>query len=232
MELKNKIVLLTGASTGMGKAMAEAFLKRKSKVIVFGRNKPRYCSLFYEVDVSDENQIVRALSKIKKIDVLINNAGISKDSEVAKTPSGMLDTMIDVNFKGAYWMAKHSSKKLNRGGCIINISSICGLHGFADMGVYSATKAAIINLTQTLALELASRKIRSNAIAPGVIETDIWKKRFGAEGRKIMKQIEATIPLKRGGKPEEIAHVAVFLCENEFINGETIVVDGGQTIAG
>jgi 3-oxoacyl-[acyl-carrier protein] reductase len=144
----------------------------------------------------------------------------------------MLDAMIDVNFKGAYWMAKYSSKKLNRGGCIINISSICGLHGFSDMGVYSATKAAIINLTQTLALELASRKIRSNAIAPGVIETDIWKKRFGAEGRKIMKQIEATIPLKRGGKPKEIAHVAVFLCENEFINGETIVVDGGQTIAG
>ncbi len=77
---------------------------------------------------------------------------------------------------------------------------------------------------------MAKRKIRSNAIAPGIIATDIWRKRFGAEGKKIFKEIEKKIPLKRGGKPEEIAHAVVFLCENDFINGATVVVDGGQTI--
>ena len=232
MELKNKIVLLTGASTGIGKAIAGEFLKRKAKVIVFGRNKPEFCTAFHEVDVSDESQIIPALSKIKKIDILVNNAGISRDSTIEKISSQTMDEMIEVNFKGAFWMARHSIKKINRNGCIINISSICGLKGYAEMGIYSATKAAVISLTQTLALELAERKIRVNAIAPGVIETGIWRERFGREGKRVLKEIERSVPLKRGGKPEEIAHVAVFLCENDFMDGATIVADGGQTIAG
>jgi 3-oxoacyl-[acyl-carrier protein] reductase len=182
--------------------------------------------------VANENQIVSALSKIKKIDILVNNAGISKDSEVEKTSSEMLEAMISVNFKSVFWMAKHSVKKMNKNSCIINLGSICGLKGYAGLGIYSATKAAIISLTQTLALEFAERKIRVNAIAPGVIETDIWRKRFGTESRKILKQIEATIPLRRGGTTEEIAHAAIFLCENDFIDGATIVLDGAQTIVG
>jgi len=231
MDLKNKTVLLTGASTGIGKAIAEEFLKRKARVIVFGRSKPEFCSLFYKVDVASEDQIISALCKIKKIDVLVNNAGISKDSEVEKTSSEVLDAMISVNFKGVFWMAKHSINKMNKNGCIINISSICGLKGSAGMGIYSATKAAVISLTETLALELADRKIRVNAIAPGVIETDIWTKRFGAESKKVLnRKIENSVPLKRSGTTGEIAHVAIFLCENDFINGETIVADGAQSI--
>lgn len=230
MDLKNKIVLLTGASTGIGKAVARALLERRAKVIVFGLHKPEFCSLFYRVDVSKEPQIISALSGIKKIDILINNAGIVKDARIEKTSNQMLDAMIDVNFKGTFWMTKHSIPKLNRNGCIINMGSLCGLRGFAGIGVYAATKAAVISLAETLAQELADRGIRVNSIAPGVVDTEIWKKRFGAEGIKVRKEIERHTLLKRCSSPEEIAHAVIFLCENNFIDGETILLDGGQNL--
>lgn len=119
---------------------------------------------------------------------------------------------------------------MNKNGCIINISYLCGLKSFPGTGIYSATKAAVISLTNTLAQELADRGIRVNSIAPGVVDTELWKKRFGADWEVVRKEIEKTNLLKRCGKPEEIAHTAIFLCENDFIDGETILVDGGQNI--
>src|SRR3989339_2140159 len=151
MVLKNKIVLLTGASTGMGKSFAKALLDKKAKVIVFGLHKPKFYSEFYKVDVSKENEIITALAKIKKIDVLINNAGIAKIAKIIKTSNKILDEMLNVNFKGLFWMSKYSIPKLNNNGCIINISSIAAFKSFEGYGIYCATKAAVISLTKTLA---------------------------------------------------------------------------------
>ena len=230
MELKNKIVLLTGASTGIGKSIAKSFLDKKAKVIVFGLHKPEFCTEFYKVNVSKENEIITALSKIKKIDVLINNAGIVKTSKITETSNEIFEEMFNINFKGLFWMVKHSIPKLNVNGCIINIGSLAGLKSFEGFGIYCATKSAVISLTKSLALELANRKIRVNCIAPGIIDTEIWDKMYGNDGKKNLKENEEYILLKRSGKPEEIALTAIFICENDFVNGETIVVDGGQNV--
>ena len=141
-----------------------------------------------------------------------------------------MNEMIDINFKGIFWMSKYSIPKIKDGGCIINISSLAGLKSFEKYGIYCATKSAVISLTKTLALELAQRKIRVNCIAPGVVDTGIWEKMYGRNGRKELKDCEDSIPLKRVGKPNEIAHAALFFCENEFVNGQTISVDGGESI--
>ena len=230
MELKNKIVLLTGASTGIGKSIAKSLLDKGAKVIVFGLHKPESCSEFYKVDVSNEEEITSTLSKIKKIDVLINNAGVAKIATISETSNEILEEMLNINFKGLFYMSKHSIQKLNKNGCIINISSLAGLKSFEGYGIYCATKSAVISLTKTLALELANRKIRANCIAPGIIDTEICGKMYGAQGKKNLKEFEESVLLKRSGKPEEIAKTAIFLCENDFVNGETILVDGGENI--
>lgn len=230
MDVRNKAVLLTGASTGIGKSIAKAFLEKRAKVVVFGLHKPEFCSEFYKVDVSNEKDIIAALSKIKKIDVLINNAGVAKLATIAETSNEIFDEMFNINVKGLFWMSKHSIKKLNDGGCIINIGSLAGLKSFEEYGIYCATKAAVISLTKTLALELASRKIRANCIAPGIVNTEIWEKMYGSEGKKNLKENEKFVLLGRSGKPEEIAKTALFICENDFVNGETILVDGGEGV--
>lgn len=230
MELKGKTVLLTGASTGIGKSIAKSLLGKEANVIVFGLHKPEFCSEFHKVDVSNEDDIISALSRIEKIDVLINNAGVAKIATITETSNEILDEMFNVNFKGLFWMSKHSIPKLNENACIINISSLAGLKSFEGYGIYCATKSAVISLTKTLALELASRKIRANCIAPGIIDTDIWDKMYGGEGEKNLKENEKYVLLKHSGKPEDIAKTAIFLCENDFIDGETILVDGGEKV--
>jgi len=167
MDLKNKIVLLTGASTGIGKSIAKSFLEKGAKVTVLGLHKPEFCSEFHKVDVSKEDEIISALSQIKKIDILINNAGVTKIATITETSNEILDEMFNINFKGLFWMSKHSIPKVNDGGCIINIGSLAGLKSFEGYGIYCATKSAVISLTKTLALELANQKIRANCIAPG-----------------------------------------------------------------
>ncbi len=230
MNLKNKTVLLTGASTGIGKAIAKSMMKKGAKVIVLGLHKPDFSSEFYQVDISKESQIISALSKIKNIDVLINNAGVAKVATITETSTAMLDEILNVNFKGLFWMSKYSIPKLNDNGCIINISSLAGIKSFAGYGVYCATKSAVISLTKTMALELASKKIRANCVAPGIINTEMWNKMYGKDGDKTLKENEKYVLLKRAGKPEEIAKTTIFLCENDFINGETILVDGGENV--
>ena len=136
--------------------------------------------------------------------------------------------MIDINFKGLFWVCKYSLPKLKSGGCIINISSLAGIKSFEGLGVYCATKAAVISLTKTLALELKDKKIRSNSIAPGIIETEIWEKMYGNKGKSMLNEFKESTLVKRAGKPEEIAHAAIFLVENEFITGSIVNVDGGE----
>jgi NAD(P)-dependent dehydrogenase (short-subunit alcohol dehydrogenase family) len=230
LNLKDKIVLLTGASTGIGKGIARAFLKKQAKVIVFGQHKPDYCSRFYKVDIGNEKQIISALSEIKRIDILINNAGIAKDAKIVDTSNEALDEMININFKGVFWMAKHSIPRMRDKGCMVNISSLCGFKSFPGIGIYSATKAAVISLTQTLAQELSPRGIRVNSIAAGVVDTHMWKKRFGSGAKQILRDIGNSTLVKRCAKPEEMAHAVIFLCENDFMDGTAMVVDGGEYI--
>ena len=232
MNLKNKTALITGGSSGIGKAIARAFIEKGAKVIIFGINKPDYNCEFYHVDVSKEEQIKKALNNIKSLDIVINNAGIFKGKLVEKTTAEELNEVLDIDFKGAFLVCKHSIPKLNKGGCIINISSILGIAPRAEASVYSASKAAVISLTKALALELANKSIRVNSIAPGIIDTPIWEKFAGSkeEGDKDMKESSSHHPLKRAGKPEEIAHAAIFLAENEFTTGIVLSVDGGATI--
>lgn len=228
MNLKNKIALIIGGSTGIGKSIAEAFLDKGAKVIILGLHKPDYKCEFHKVDVSKENEIKDAFQKIKTLDILVNNAGIFLGGNVEDVKTEDLNKSFDVNFKGTFWCCKYAIPKLNNGGAIINISSIRGIRPREGGSVYAATKAAVIILTKTLAIELAGKNIRVNSIAPGVIRTSIWGK--GEEAEKDIQVATSTYPFKRAGNPEEIAHAAIFLAENEFVTGIVLPVDGGATV--
>ena len=231
MEIKGKKVIITGGSTGIGESIGRAFVNKGASIIVFGLHKPDYKSEFYKVDVSKEEEIKKALEKISQVDILINNAGIAKILSIKNTTTKIFDEIFNINFKGAFWMCRYALPKLKNGGCIINISSIAGIKSFSDYGAYCASKSALISFTKTLALELASRKIRANSIAPGLIETPIFSKMMPSEKerKKQLKEWIQEIPLKRFGKPEEIAHAAVFLAENDFANGVVLTIDGGES---
>ena len=122
------------------------------------------------------------------MDVLVNNAGVAKISTIEKTSNELFDEMFNVNLKGMFWMSKNCIPKFNEGSCIINISSLAGLKSFEGYGVYRATKSAVISFTKTLALELAKKKIRSNCIAPGIIDTEIWAKMYEKKAKKNLKE--------------------------------------------
>jgi len=231
MNIRGKVVVITGGSSGIGESIAKLFIKKGAKVIVFGLHKPNYKAEFYKVDVSKEEEIRKTLEKIPEIDILINNAGIAKILSVEQTTTNLLNEIFDINFKGAFWTCRYSLSKLKNGGCIINISSIAGIKSFADYGAYCASKSALISFTRTLSLELASKKIRANAIAPGIVDTPIFSKMMPLEKEreKQLKEWVQDVPLKRFGKPEEIAHAALFLAENDFVNGIVLTVDGGES---
>lgn len=229
MEISGKMVVITGASTGIGKATAQALLARWAKVIVLGQHKPGYEVDFIETDVSNEASIQTALKKIDYVDILVNNAGIAKVAPLQATSTEMMDEILNTNFKGQFRMCKYVSQKMTAGSCIINIASIAGLKSFPEWGMYCVSKAAVISMTKTLALELASKNIRVNAIAPGIIDTPIFSKIYGEEAAKdMMKAPESFGPLKRAWQPEEIAHAVWFLIENENTTGSVVVVDGGE----
>ena len=231
MNIKGKIVIITGGSSGIGESIAKLFINNGARVIVFGLHKPNYKSEFYKVDISNEEEIKEALEKIPKIDILINNAGIAKILSIEETTTEIFDEIFNINFKGVFWMCRYSLPKLKEGSCIINVSSIAGIKSFANYGAYCASKSAVISFTKTLALELSSKKIRANAVAPGIIDTPIFSKMMPSEKeRKIqLKEWMEEVPLKRFGNPDEIAHAVLFLVENDFTNGVVLTVDGGES---
>lgn len=228
MEIKDKTVLITGGSTGIGKATALEFAKRGAKIIILGVNKPKYNCKFHKVNIAKEEEIKKVLEKINSIDILINNAGIAKIAPIKDTSTSLMNETIDINFKGLFWVCKYSLPKIKPKGCIINISSIAGIKSFEGLGIYCATKSAVISLTKTLAIELKDKKIRVNSIAPGIIETEIWEKMYGAKSKQTLNEFAEYTLAKRPGKPEEIANTAIFLAENEFVNDSIITVDGGE----
>ena len=245
--LTDKIALVTGASRGIGAAIAKAFAKEGAAVIINYNGSGEKAQAvadeiilnggaaeIYQCSVADfdacRQMIETLVKKYGRIDILVNNAGITKDGLLMKMSEEDFDSVIDINLKGAFHTISHMSRYFlkQRSGKIINISSVSGILGNAGQANYSASKAGVIGLTKSTARELASRGIQVNAIAPGFIETDMTDA-MQAEAKERMTD---AIPLKRIGKPEEIADLAVFLAsaKSDYITGQVIAADGGMSI--
>ncbi|NGX28636.1 MAG: 3-oxoacyl-[acyl-carrier-protein] reductase FabG [Candidatus Anoxychlamydiales bacterium] len=248
MQLKNKKVIVTGASQGIGKAIAQAFVKQGSDVAIFATNPDRLKQALKEledvkidqnqkiiakkVDVSIFDQVETAILELLKefghIDILVNNAGITKDNLLLKMSEEDFDRVIAINLKSVYNTCKVLTRPMikNKKGKIINISSIVGLIGNPGQANYAASKAGIIGFTKSLAKELGSRNICVNAIAPGFIQTPMTKEL----PENIKEQMLKNIPLKRFGLPQDIANLVLFLSSYmaDYITGQTITIDGGM----
>ena len=245
--LKGKVALITGATRGIGKAIALKFAENGADIALnYRSDNEALRTLVSELedkgvkvlpvqgDVSvleDANKIVKeAVDGLGKLDIVVNNAGITKDGLIVRMKEEDFDAVIDTNLKGTFNMMKATSSIMmkQRSGKIINISSVVGLVGNAGQSDYSASKAGIIGLTKSIARELGGRGINVNAIAPGFIQTDMTD----VLSDKIKESMESTIPLKRLGNPEDVANLALFLGSNlsDYITGQVIAVDGGMTM--
>ncbi|MGQ9543960.1 MAG: SDR family NAD(P)-dependent oxidoreductase [Candidatus Bathyarchaeia archaeon] len=248
MRLNGKVALVTGASKGIGRAIAIAFAKEGADIAVnyltseedakkvletvtsMGRR-----SILVKADVSKSNQVKMMVDKVidefGHIDILVNNAGFSKMMNILELTEDVWDTIVDVNMKGTYLVCKEVLKHMvKRGnGVIINMASVAGMVGETALPGnlhYNAAKQGVVAMTRTLARAFAPN-IRVNAIAPGVILTE-FHARAGVTEERVRKRIQ-DVPLLRGGRPEEVASVAVFLAseDSSYITGQTIIVDGG-----
>ena len=244
--LEGKIVLITGASRGIGKAIAKAMaaegasiafthtsmngaLETEKELAEMGAKVKRYQS-----DASNYDEAVKVVNDVVatwgRVDVLVNNAGITRDSLLMRMSPENWDEVINKNLKSVYNYSQACSSVMlrQRSGCIVNMSSVVGLHGNAGQCNYAASKAGIIGLTQSLAKEFGSRGIRVNAIAPGYIQTDMTQ----SLSEEVKQMWINDIPLKRAGVVEDIASVAVFLASemSAYITGQVLQVDGGKCI--
>ena len=239
--LQGKTAVVTGAAKGIGKAIALAFAKEGCNIVLNYHSSvaPETIQeieafgvkcMAVQGDVSDFTFASDLMKQVKKefgsVDVLVNNAGITKDMLLMRMTEEQFDSVINTNLKGTFNMIRHASSLMlkQRSGAIINLSSVVGVMGNVGQANYAASKAGIIGLTKSTAKELASRGVTCNAIAPGYVETDMTE--VLAEGTK-EAMLEA-IPLKRYGKVEDIANAAVFLAKNTYITGQVLHVDGGM----
>lgn len=242
----SKNVIVTGGSRGIGRAICIKLAKEGYNVIFnYSNNNTeaektiKECEKYnvvvkgYKADIinSDECQelVRKAIDEFGSIDVLVNNAGITRDSLIMRMKDEDFNDVLRVNLSGTFYMIKAVSKYMikNRSGSIINMSSIVGLTGNAGQINYSASKAGIVGLTKSAAKELASKKIRVNAIAPGMIDTDMTR----VLSEDIRNKIIDSIPLKEIGKPEDIANAVAFLASDmsRYITGQILSVDGGMS---
>ncbi len=242
--LKGKVAVVTGASRGIGAAVAKklASLGADLALIYAGNDALAEAAAAdcralgvraeaYRCDVSDGEAVKETVAKIKAelggVQLLVNNAGITRDGLVATMKEADFDEVLDVNLKGAFHMIRHCSGLMLRAkyGRIVNISSVAGLMGNPGQANYAAAKAGLIGLTKTTAKELASRGITVNAVAPGLIDTDMTRKLGLKEDA-----LKSAIPLGRAGKPEEVAEAVAFLLQADYITGEVLRVDGGMAM--
>ena len=244
---ERKAAIVTGASRGIGRAAALRLAKMGMN-IVFTYNSgieaaeetKALCEaegvrvLAVQADVSSSencDQLVeQTMEAFGRVDVLVNNAGITRDGLIIRMSDEQFDQVIDTNLKGAFYMMRAVSKQMmkQRSGRIINISSVVGVMGNAGQVNYAASKAGVIGMTKSLARELASRKVTVNAIAPGMIETDMT----AVMSEKAKEAMKAAIPAGEMGKPEDIAGTIAFLAgeDGRYITGQVICVDGGMAI--
>ena len=243
--LQGKTAIITGASRGIGKGIAEVFADHGANVaftysssvesanalekelIAKGVKAKGYQS--NAANFKDAQELADAvLETFGSIDILVNNAGITKDNLLMRITEEDFDSVIEVNLKSVFNMTKAVQRAMlkQRHGSIINMSSVVGVKGNAGQTNYAASKAGIIGFSKSVALELGSRNIRSNVIAPGFIETEMTAKL----DENTVKGWRDAIPLKRGGTPEDIANVCVFLASDmsAYVTGQTLNVDGGM----
>jgi 3-oxoacyl-[acyl-carrier protein] reductase len=243
--LEGKVAIVTGATSGIGKAIAFEFLKNGATVFGLGTNPEKIKTLLDEIkhlgyensfhieacDVSSKVEVHNFFaSKITSLDILVNNAGITKDGLLLRMSEDDWETVLNVNLRSCFFMSQQASRIMMKAksGRIINISSVVGLAGNAGQTNYAASKAGMIGFSHSLAKELASRNILVNCIAPGFIETNMTAA-ISDEKKEIATH---HIPLKRMGTSQEVAHAALFLASamSSYITGQVLVVDGGLSI--
>lgn len=245
---KEKVALVTGGTSGLGRASAEALAKKGVSVAIFGTNSERGAKalevfeslkvedsqkfFFYKVDVSNRDKVKESTEKLQKdlggVDILVNCAGITRDTLFMRMKGDDWDAVIDTNLKSAYNVTHPLIRSLmKRRGCVINIASIIGLIGNPGQANYAASKLGMVGMTRALAVELGS-KIRVNCIAPGFFSTPMTDKMTEEQRGELMKKI----PMKRYGDPQELAGVVLFLAgpDASYINGQVITVDGGLSV--
>ena len=244
--LKEKTALITGGSRGIGRGIVERFLEEGADVAFTYVSSPEKANalagelaakhgrkvLAIQSDAGDFASAQAAVDQMVnawgRLDVLVNNAGITKDQLLMRMSEADWDAVIATNLKSVFNMTKAVLRTMlkQRSGSIINMSSVVGVKGNAGQANYSASKAGIIGFTKSVALELGSRNIRSNAIAPGFIETEMT----AALDHKVVEQWRESIPLKRGGTPADVANACVYLASDlsTYITGQTLHVCGGM----
>ena len=239
LRLENKIAIVTGASQGIGRCIAETFAREGAKVIAVDINKLPYENkniYGYEVNVTDRKGIKEFFDKISekfgKIDVLVNNAGITRDALIQKMTEEMWDLVIDVNLKGLFNITQLVGPNMveNGGGSIINIASIVGEFGNVGQTNYAATKAGVIGMTKTWAKEFSRKgaRVRVNSVSPGYINTDMMK----TVPEKVLDNMRSKTMIGRLGEPEEIANAVLFLASDEssYVTGHNLSVNGGMRL--
>jgi 3-oxoacyl-[acyl-carrier protein] reductase len=244
--LTNQVALVTGASRGLGKAIALALAAEGASVAAVARSEDALKDTIeairaaggtaepFALDVADSAAVDAAVEKITakfgKIDILVNNAGVTRDGLLARMKSEDWDTVINTNLKGAFHLTRPVGRIMvkQRSGRIINISSVIGLMGNAGQANYAASKAGLIGFSKSVAREFASRGITCNVVCPGFIETDMTKDLSDDLKKKLLERI----PLQRLGQPGDIAGVVAFLCSPaaSYITGQIVTVDGGMVM--
>ena len=243
--LEGKVALITGASRGIGKGIAEKFVAEGATVAFTYRSSEEKARALeteltanggtakgFKSDAGDFEQAAKLVEDVVKefgtVDIVINNAGITRDNLLMSMSEEHWDEIMDVNLKSVFNLTKAVMRTMlkARSGSIINMSSVVGVKGNAGQANYAASKAGIIGFTKSVAAELGSRNIRCNAVAPGFIETEMT----AALGEEVIQQWRDGIPLKRGGSPDDVANLCLFLASDlsTYITGQTINVDGGM----
>ena len=244
--LEGKVALITGASRGIGKAIAIAFANqgasiaftdmRRDEIMEATENEIKAIgvkAIGYDSDASSFEDSERMVDEVAKefgrVDILVNNAGITRDNLLMRMAESDWDLVIKVNLKSVFNLTKAVQKYMlkQRSGSIINMSSVVGVNGNGGQSNYSASKAGLIGFTKSIAQELGSRNIRCNAIAPGYIETEMTAKL----SEEVRKEWAAQIPLRRGGKPEDVAQACVFFASDlsAYVTGQVLSVCGGMS---
>ena len=243
--LENKVAIITGASRGIGKSIAQEFVRQGATVVfTYLSSEEKANQLEKELSAgggkvkgirSDASKMEDALALVDQvielfgtIDILVNNAGITRDTLLMRMSEEQWDEVINTNLKSVFNLTKAVIRPMlkARAGSIVNMSSVVGVQGNAGQANYAASKAGLIGFTKSVAQELGSRNIRCNAIAPGLIETEMT----GALDEKVVQEWRDAIPLKRGGQPLDVANTTVFLASDmsAYVTGQTIHVCGGM----
>lgn len=238
-----RVCLVTGGTRGIGHAIAKALAGAGAKVAICGRDGAKAGTAAagigagvkgYACDVADQTQVEKLIESVERdlgpLDVLVNNAGITKDNLLFRIGEGDWDAVLDTNLKAAFLLTKLTARGMikRRWGRIINITSVVGITGNKGQANYAASKAGLIGFTKSVAKELASRNVLVNAVAPGYIATEMTE----AISEEMKQALQAAIPLGRLGQGEDVAHAVLFLASDlaSYITGQVLVVDGGMVM--